>query len=376
MTAIISDTILKQIADRAPQLDADNQFCAADIELLKEAGYLSAFTPTQLGGAGLAATEVSRLQRRLAQAAPATALAVNMHQVWVGVARSLFEQGDKSLEWVLKEAAAGEIFAFGISEPGNDVVLLDAKTTADKNADGYLISGTKVFTTLSPAWTRLGLHARCGDRLIFGFVERDAAGKISNPGEWNPVGMRATHSYTTVLEDVQMRNSRVVRDIAPYEASDLLVGAIFANFSLLTASVYQGLAERAIELATTALQRAVTLMDGTETTAGANERRGADFAAAVLGQRAALNSLELLCAQLDSGELFNRPDAFLALAAAKNQICDAAANTVEMACAVSGTSAFQADSELARLRRDVAAAQYHPTSAAGLLGTVRRFYGV
>ena len=64
--------------------------------------------------------EASVLQQRLAGAAPATALAINMHLVWTGVAKVLADRGIHDLRFVQEGAAAGEVFAFGISEAGND----------------------------------------------------------------------------------------------------------------------------------------------------------------------------------------------------------------------------------------------------------------
>ncbi|WP_205881153.1 hypothetical protein [Leucobacter insecticola] len=192
-----------------------------------------------------------------------------MHLVWVQVARFLHERGIGTLNWVLRDAVAGEVFAFGISEAGNDAVLMDAHSRAEPQPDGgYLVSGTKVFTTLSPVWTRLGVHARCelpGEelQLVFGFVRREAAGvrqqdqgslglpsgRIEHPGTWNPLGMRATQSWNTTLEKVPLLPEDVAARIAPFDGSDPLVLAIFSSFSLLTASVYAGIADRALELA-------------------------------------------------------------------------------------------------------------------------------
>ena len=47
-----------------------------------------------------------------------------MHVYWIGVAADLWRAGDKSLEWMLREAMAGEVFAAGHSERGNDLPLL------------------------------------------------------------------------------------------------------------------------------------------------------------------------------------------------------------------------------------------------------------
>ena len=76
--------------------------------------------PTELGGLGMTLAEVCQEERRLARRSPATALALNMHVYWTGVAADLWRSGDKSLSWILEEAVAGEVFAAGHGEAGND----------------------------------------------------------------------------------------------------------------------------------------------------------------------------------------------------------------------------------------------------------------
>src|SRR5690606_28695270 len=119
VSAILPDDLLERIRARAAAYDRENAFFDEDLEELVAAGYLTAMVPTELGGAGLSLEEMTREQMRLAGASPATALAVNMHHVWVSVARYVHERGDASTDFILEEAAAGEIFAFGVSEAGN-----------------------------------------------------------------------------------------------------------------------------------------------------------------------------------------------------------------------------------------------------------------
>jgi hypothetical protein len=69
--------------------------------------------PKEFGGFGLTLAEAGRETRRLARHAPATALCINMHNYWVRTAADVWRSGDKSAEWILKEAAAGEVFAAG-----------------------------------------------------------------------------------------------------------------------------------------------------------------------------------------------------------------------------------------------------------------------
>lgn len=399
---LLPDTVLEDFRTRAARYDAENAFFAEDLAALRTAGYLAAPVPKAMGGAGLDLTQLVAAQRRLAAYAPATALGVNMHLVWVQVARFLHDRGIRTLDWVLEEAVAGEVFAFGISEPGNDAVLMDAQSRAVRDGEGYLVSGTKIFTTLSPVWTRLGVHARAEGQgedpvLVFAFVRRDggtvAEGTVTHPGTWNPLGMRATQSWTTQLERVRVFDRDVAARIAPYDGSHPLVLAIFSSFSLLTAAVYAGIGDRALELATVAANRLVPGADGAGGTDGGGGTEGTDgtdgsegtggagaprlddpdvasrLTAAVLEHRESLDALELLARDVDDRR--TREDWFLALAAARNRVTDEARRAVDVAMRLVGAQAYGAESELARLYRDVLAGMFHPSSSRALARTVR-----
>ena len=140
---VLSEERLERFRSRAAEYDAENRFFTEDFAELADAGYLKALVPIEFGGLGLSLEQTARLQVRLAGAAPATALAVNMHLVWTGVAKTLRDRGDDSLEFLLREAGSGEVFAFGLSEAGNDLVLFGSTTEARPEADGgYRYFGT------------------------------------------------------------------------------------------------------------------------------------------------------------------------------------------------------------------------------------------
>src|SRR5262249_18993810 len=151
----------------------------------------------------LSLAEVGQEQRRLAYRAPATALATNMHLYWTGVAADLYRAGDTSLVWLLQEAAAGEGFAAGPGESGNDLPLLPSTSKAERADGGYRVTGRKMFGSLSPVWTRLGLHAMDTSdpehpTVVHGFLTRDSGG-YEIKQTWDTLGMRATRSDDTVL---------------------------------------------------------------------------------------------------------------------------------------------------------------------------------
>ena len=91
---VLSEQMLERCAARAATYDRENRFFEEDFKELRDAKYLLLPVPRELGGAGMTLTQVCREQRRLGYYAPATALAVNMHLYWVGVAADLWRRGD------------------------------------------------------------------------------------------------------------------------------------------------------------------------------------------------------------------------------------------------------------------------------------------
>src|ERR1700722_341398 len=156
--SVLPDALLRRCAERCAGYDRDNRFFDEDFAELKAAGYLALAVPRELGGQGFTLAQSCREQRRLAYHAPATALGINMHVYWVGLAADLWRQGDKSLEWMLKEAMDGEVFSAGHSERGNDLPVLLSTSKAERVDGGFRFTGHKMFGSLSPVFTRYGLH--------------------------------------------------------------------------------------------------------------------------------------------------------------------------------------------------------------------------
>src|SRR5687768_15213484 len=145
LAEILSDELLARCASRAADYDRENRFFTEDFEELKAAGYLTIAVPEELGGRGLTLAEVSQQQRRLARAAPAKVLDVDMHLYWAGVAADLWRNGDKTTEFILTEAVEGEVYAAGHGERGNDMALLLSTARAERVDGGYKLYGHKIF---------------------------------------------------------------------------------------------------------------------------------------------------------------------------------------------------------------------------------------
>jgi alkylation response protein AidB-like acyl-CoA dehydrogenase len=249
--SVLSDGLLKGCAERVGKYDRENSFFYEDFEQLKAAGYLTGPIPREFGGSGLSLLQSCQEQRKLAYHAPATALALNMHLYWLGVAADLWRNGDKSMEWVLKDGADGEIFSAGHSEPGNDLPLFLSTTKATRVDGGFQFTGHKMFGSLTPVWTKMGLHGMDtdhpdGPRIIHAFMPRESKGyEIKNT--WDVMGMRATSSDDTHLNEVFIPDEYIV-NIIPAGQGDPFVLSVFAWALLGFSAIYCGVAKRAIDL--------------------------------------------------------------------------------------------------------------------------------
>lgn len=362
---MLTRELLERIRERAADYDRENRFFDEDLAELREAGYLR---PRSLA-------ECVADQRLLAAYAPATALAINMHLVVVGIARTLAERGDDSLAWVLADAEAGELFAFGNSEPGNDLVMWDSLTTVERvetPVAGYSFTGTKIFTSLAPAWTRLIVFGKQADgpdgpRLVHGILTRDDAG-VTTLDDWDMLGMRATQSCTTKLNGAVIPDERIVRFLPVGPNADPFIFALFANFLTLIASVYAGIADRALELAVAAVKKRTSLKNG-----GASYAEDPDIRWRVADAALALDALapQLEGVARDVDQKADRGARwFRDLTGTKHRATETARYVVDQAMRLAGGGGYRNSSELVRLQRDVLAGIYHPSDTESVHATV------
>ena len=92
---VLTDELIARCGERAAAYDRENRFFQEDFDELKAAGYLKMAVPRELGGRGMTLAQVCQEQRRLAYRAPATALAINMHLYWTGIAASLHSSASR-----------------------------------------------------------------------------------------------------------------------------------------------------------------------------------------------------------------------------------------------------------------------------------------
>ncbi len=289
-----------------------------------------------------------------------------MHNYWMGLAADVWRSGDKSLEWMLREGAAGEVFAAGHAENGNDIPVLLSTTKAERVKGGYRFTGRKAFGSLTPVWTRLGIHGidtsdAAAPKIVHGFLPRDAGGyKIVET--WDVLGMRATRSDDTILEGAFVPDKYIARVVPAGAAGvDLFVLGIFAWALLGFGNVYCGLARRSLDLVLPAIK--------SKTSVGLS-RSMAYHAEVQHGVAEMVIDLEAIAAHLDrvaqdwSSGVDHGGAWPVKIVAAKYHAVESAWRVVDRAMELSGGFGMFKKNELERLFRDARAGRFHPANAA------------
>lgn len=358
----LTTDVLERFRSRAGELDRANTYFAEDLADLRELGYLAAAVPEHLGGWGYDLARMAGSQRRLAQYAPATALAMTMHSYWVGAAAELERAGDSSQRWLLEAAVDGQVLAAGHAESGNDIPVLLSTCVAERVEGGYRLTGRKQFGSNGPAWSWLGAHAidaaaPGGPQVVHAFVERTSPG-VTVVETWDTLGMRATQSHDTVLDGVFVPDARIGRVVPAGDGSDPYLVAMTMWALPLIATVYVGIAERALEVAAAGARRKTSMAI----------ERGAYAYNPMVQHQIAEMYLELDAARAtvdrfvddwvagaDHGEAWV-PKVY----SAKWRAVEAAKRVVDTALDVSGGGGMFKGNELERLYRDVRCGGFHP----------------
>jgi alkylation response protein AidB-like acyl-CoA dehydrogenase len=287
---------------------------------------------------------------------------MSMHSYWIGIAAQLEQAGDPSLRWILDAAVAGEVFAAGHAESGNDIPVLLSTCQAERVGGGYRLTGRKQFGSNGPAWSWLGAHAidaaaPGGPQVVHAFVDRNSPG-VTVVETWDTLGMRPTQSHDTILDGVFVPDDRVGRVVPAGDGSDLFLVAMVVWSLPLIAAVYLGIADRALELAVASAKRkqSMAIPRGAFSYNPFVQHQIAEMYLALDAAGATFDRFVAdWTAGVDHGEALV-PKAY----SMKWQAVEAAKRVVDIALDVAGGAGMFAGNELERLYRDVRCGGFHP----------------
>ncbi len=204
----VREFALHEIRPHARDWDREQHLPDEVIAKMAELGLLGVMIPTELGGAGLGYLANSIVMEEIARQCGATALSLAAHN-GLCIAHMAVAANDDQKRKYFPRLARGELVgAWGLTEPGCGSDASAMSTRAERDGDGWRISGHKQFITNG---TRAGIYvitaitdAAAGPKGISAFlVERGAPG-FSVGHKEDKLGMRASDTVTLNLENVRV----------------------------------------------------------------------------------------------------------------------------------------------------------------------------
>jgi alkylation response protein AidB-like acyl-CoA dehydrogenase len=246
----LAATLADDFAQRSARHDEEESFPYENYARLKETGYTSMTIPEELGGLGASMLERVKAQERLAQGCGATALAINMHFAVVGLMVEWWRKSRSSnLEDKLRRIVRDRLICGGSgSEPDNTTLASRPRTTARREAGGWVVNGRKIFATQSIALDFYFTEATWEDApqepTIISMVlsPREIDGLVFKD-DWHTMGMRATASRSAEFKDAFVPDSAIVLQ-RPVSITGRITSA-FARGAFTIGAPYLGIAAAA-----------------------------------------------------------------------------------------------------------------------------------
>ncbi len=234
----------------APEHDRDASFPHENIAQLAAEGVLNLTAAAAYGGGGAGLARSVALIEAAAAGCPSTALVLAMQLIHVHLATHNPRWPERLRALVARDAAAGGLINALRVEPALGTPARGGmpETVATRTADGWEITGRKMYSTGAPGLRWMLVYARTDEaapRVGFFLVPAQSPG-VSIIETWDHLGLRASGSHDVVLTGVAVPLDHAVDVRAPGEWRPDPVQTAWN--ALLIAALYTGVAGAARDL--------------------------------------------------------------------------------------------------------------------------------
>ncbi|MBP7149601.1 MAG: acyl-CoA dehydrogenase family protein [Acidobacteria bacterium] len=197
-----------ELAPHVREWDRDAVFPLEAVRKAGDLGFMGVLVPEEYGGAGLGYVEYVAIIEELSAVDPSVGLTVAAHNS-LCTGHILQFGSEEQKRRFLPQLATGEwIGAWGLTEPTAGSDAGGTRTTAVRDGDGWVLNGTKTFTTHAGVGQVAVLMASTDpsqkhEGITAFIVERDRKGFSVGKHE-DKLGMRASDTCEVVLQNCRV----------------------------------------------------------------------------------------------------------------------------------------------------------------------------
>lgn len=215
--AAVRDFVDNEILPVATELEHKDEYPQEIVDGLKELGVFGLMIPEEYGGLGESLLTYALVVEEIARGWMSVSGVINTHFI---VAYMLQQHGTQAQkEYYLPRMATGEVRgAFSMSEPGcgSDVSAITSR--AVENADGYVLTGQKMWLTNGGSSTLVAVLVKTGNdpevsvyKQMSTFLVEKPAGfgevrpGLTIPGKIEKMGYKGVDTTELVMDGLQLR---------------------------------------------------------------------------------------------------------------------------------------------------------------------------
>ena len=190
------------------------------VELFKKAGkmgFMGMLVPVELGGSGFGYHEYVAMIEEISKVDPSIGLSVAAHNSLCSNHILTFASEEQKRRWIPKLATGEWLGAWGLTEHNTGSDAANMNTTAVKDGDDWVITGTKNFITHGKSGDIAVVIARTGERgnsrsMSAFAIEKGTKGFSSGKKE-NKLGMRASETAELIFDKCRIPDSNRIGKI-------------------------------------------------------------------------------------------------------------------------------------------------------------------
>ncbi|MBV8045893.1 MAG: SfnB family sulfur acquisition oxidoreductase [Paludibacterium sp.] len=235
----VARSLVPKLAEHAAQRDRERTLPFDEVALFSESGLWAITVPREYGGAEVSAGTLAEVIAIISEADSSIGQLPQNHFCLIEDIR--LEGTPEQKRFFFDLVLRGNRYGNAFSEAGGKTVL-DIQTRVRCDGDGYVLNGTKFYSTgaLYAHWVPV-LALDDNDQAVLVFVEQGTEG-LKVIDDWSSFGQRTTASGTVVAENVRVSAFQLFYTHRSYDRPTL--AGPFAQIT--TAAIDLGIARAAI----------------------------------------------------------------------------------------------------------------------------------